>query len=207
MARYTESSCRLCRREGAKLFLKGDKCFSGKCAVLKRPTAPGQQKPGRKKVTEYGMQLREKQKTKRLYGLLENQFHRYYEMAERQRGITGENMLALLERRLDNVVYRMSIGVSHAQARQIVTHAHILVNGKCINIPSYLVKTGDVITIKENKKSIEMFKELKQMKTPNLPKWLDFNPEGLTGKVLAMPQREDSDQSIQEHLIVELYSK
>jgi small subunit ribosomal protein S4 len=208
MARYTESKCRLCRREGTKLFLKGDRCFSGKCAVLKRPTLPGQHGLGsRKKPTEYCMQLREKQKTKRLYGLAEKQFRNYYVLAERMRGITGENMLQLLERRLDNIVYRMGIGVSRAESRQIVTHGHITVNGKLLNIPSYLVKKGDVISIKENKRGKEMFKELKQMKKPNLPNWLDFSPEKLTGKVLDMPKREDMDLNIAEHMIVELYSK
>lgn len=209
MARYTESKCRLCRREGTKLFLKGDRCFTAKCAVLKRGTVPGQHgaNAARKKTTEYCAQLREKQKAKRLYGLVEKQFHRYYTEAERMRGITGENMLQLLERRLDNVVYRMGIGVSRAESRQIVTHGHITVNGKTLNIPSYLVKAGDVISIKENKREKEIFKELKQMKKPNLPQWLDFAPETLTGKVLAMPKREDLDFSIAEHMIVELYSK
>jgi small subunit ribosomal protein S4 len=208
MARYTESKCRLCRREGTKLFLKGDRCFSGKCAVLKRGTVPGQHGQAKqKKTTEYCAQLREKQKAKRLYGLLEKQFRSYYVEAERMKGITGENMLQLLERRLDNVVYRMGIGVSRAESRQIVSHGHVTVNGKCVNIPSYSVKKNDVIGIKENKRSLGMFKELKQMKKPNLPPWLDFAPEKLSGKVLDMPKREDMDLTIAEHMIVELYSK
>ena len=162
----------------------------------------------RKKVTEYGLQLREKQKTKRIYGLQEKQFHKYYEEAERLKGVTGANMLILLEERLDNVVYRMGIGVSRSQARQFVNHGLITVNGKRVTIPSYEIKVGDVISIKESKKEQPLFVELKQSKKPaNLPKWLDFDPAELTGKVLAKPTREDIDMSIQEHMIVELYSK
>ncbi len=207
MAKYTGPVCKLCRREGCKLYLKGDRCMSVNCALDKRPVAPGQHGAARKKVTPYSVQLREKQKAKRAYGLLEKQFHMYYEMAEKMRGVTGENMLILIERRLDNVVYRMSIGSSRAQARQLVNHGHITVNGHVVDIPSYLVKAGDVIAVKENKKEKPFFVELKNSKVANLPKWLVFDTETLSGKVEALPTREDVDLSIAEHMIVELYSK
>lgn len=206
MAKYTDADCRLCRREGCKLFLKGDRCISSKCAMEKRPVAPGQHGAGRKKVSDYGTQLREKQKVKRAYGVLEKQFRKYYEEAERMKGVTGTNMLSLLERRLDNVVYRMGIGDSRSESRQIVNHGHISVNGKRVNIPSYLVKVGDVIAVRENKKDLEMFKQLKGVKI-TMPKWLEFNSDELVGKINALPQREDIDLNIQEHLIVELYSR
>ncbi len=207
MARYTESKCRQCRREGAKLFLKGDKCYKGTCPFERRPVAPGQHGQRRKKVSEYGLQLREKQKTKRIYGVLEGQFHHYYEMADRQKGITGENMLVLLERRLDNVIFRMGVGASRNVARQLVTHAHFTVNGRTVNVPSFLVKAGDVIAVKETRRNNKYFTEIKQMKKGNMPKWVDFDPEKLEGKVLALPTREDIDSQIAEHMIVELYSK
>jgi small subunit ribosomal protein S4 len=207
MAKYTGADCRLCRREGEKLFLKGDRCFSGKCAILKRQYAPGVHGQRRKKPTPYSIQLREKQKTKRIYGLMEKQFHKYYEMAEKMRGITGENMLVLLERRLDNVVYRMGIGVSRAQARQIVNHGHITVNGKRVNIPSYLVKVGDEIAVKENKREKAFFVELKDSSFKNSLKWLEFDPKTLKGSIITLPSREDIDMNIAEHMIVELYSK
>lgn len=208
MARYTNADCRQCRREKCKLFLKGDRCYSEKCALTKRNKIPGQHADGRKKVTEYGLQLREKQKTKRIYGLQEKQFHKYYEQAERMRGVTGATMLILLEKRLDNVVYRLGIGVSRSQARQFVNHGLITVNGKRVTIPSYEVNVGDVIGIKENKADQPLFAELKQSKkSPNLPKWLEFEPATLTGKVIAEPTREDIDMDIKEHMIVELYSK
>lgn len=206
MAKYTSADCRLCRREGTKLFLKGDRCLSKKCAMEKRPVVPGQHGTGRKKVTEYGKQLREKQKVKRAYGILEKQMHGYYEEAERQNGITGETLLSLLERRLDNVVYRMGIGVSRSEARQIVNHGHICVNGKRVNIPAYQVKVGDVISVKENKRNLEMFKSLKDLKVI-MPKWLEFDANKLEGKILDLPKRDDIDLAIEEHLIVELYSK
>ena len=206
MAKYTESKCRLCRREGAKLFLKGERCFKGVCAFEKRPVAPGQHGMARKKVSEYGLQLREKQKCKRIYGVLEGQFRKYYEKADRMKGITGENMLSLLERRLDNVIFRMGIGSSRSQARQLVTHAHFTVNGKNVNIASYSVKVGDVIAVKENKRDLAMFKDLKDVKIV-MPKWLEFNTETLNGKINALPQRDDIDLNIHEHLIIELYSK
>lgn len=206
MARHICADCRECRREGCKLFLKGERCTTKKCAMERRPVAPGQHGTGRKKVTEYGSQLREKQKVKKYYGILEKQFHRYYDEAERMKGVTGENMLSLIERRLDNVVYRMGIGASRKECRQIVNHCQITVNGKTVNIPSYQVKVGDEIAVKENKRELEMFKALKGMKMV-MPKWLEFNADTLTGKVLALPTREDIDLSIKEHLIIELYSR
>ena len=208
MAKYTDSKCRLCRRESAKLFLKGDRCYKGTCAFEKRPVAPGVHAGMRKKVSEYGLQLREKQKTKRIYGVLEGQFREYYERADRMKGVTGENMLSLLERRLDNVVFRMGFAASRSQARQLVTHGHFTVNGKGVNIASYQVNAGDVVAVKENKKDNKYFTALKQLeKNASMPKWVDFDPETLTGKVLALPTREDIDSQIAEHMIVELYSK
>ena len=206
MAKYTAADCRLCRREGVKLFLKGERCLSKKCAMEKRPVVPGQHGQGRKKVTEYGRQLREKQKVKRAYGILEKQMRAYYEEAERVSGVTGETMLSLIERRLDNVVYRMGIGASRAEARQIVNHGHVCVNGRKVDIPSYQVKAGDTISIKENKRNIEMFKALKEVKVV-LPKWLEFDATKLEGKILDLPKRDDIDLNIEEHLIVEHYSR
>lgn len=206
MAKYTGADCRLCRREGCKLFLKGERCLSSKCAIERKAAAPGVHGAARKKPTEYSLQLREKQKVKRSYGLLEKQFKKYYNMAENMKGIVGENMLSLLERRLDNVVYRMGIGSSRAESRQIVNHGHITVNGKRVDIPSFLVSVDDVIAVRENKKELPMFKELKDMKIV-LPKWLEFNANSLTGKVVALPQRDDIDLNVKEHLIIELYSK
>lgn len=205
MAKNTSPDCKQCRREGMKLFLKGERCLT-KCAFDKRPVVPGQHGTARKKFSEYGMQLREKQKVRRAYGLLEKQFRIYYEKATRSKEGTGWALLKMLELRLDNVVYRMGIGSSRSESRQIVNHGHITVNGKKVNIPSYQVKVGDVIQIKENKQSLEMFKALKDAKV-NTPKWLEFNPATLTGKVLALPEREDIDMNIQEHLIVEFYSR
>lgn len=207
MAVYRDAKCKLCRREGAKLFLKGEKCYMEKCPFNKRPLPPGQHGAGRKKISEYGQQLREKQKTKRIYGVQEGQFHHYYEVADRMKGITGENMLSLLERRLDNVIFRMGIGVSRTQARQLVNHAHFTVNGRTVNVPSYSVKAGDIIAVKENRKNNKFFEQIKTMKVANMPKWLEFDPEKLVGKVLALPTREDVDSQIAEHMIVELYSK
>lgn len=206
MAKYTGADCKLCRREGCKLFLKGERCLSKKCAMERRAVAPGVHGAAKKKNSEYGLQLREKQKVKRAYGLLEKQFHKYYVEANRMKGVVGDNMLSLIERRLDNVVFRMGIGSSRAECRQIVNHGHITVNGKNVNIPSYQVKVGDVIAIKENKKNKEMFKELKDVKVV-MPKWLEFDAEKLSGKIIALPQRDDVDMNIQEHLIIELYSK
>ncbi len=208
MARYTGSVCRLCRREGTKLFLKGDRCYSEKCAVSKRHTPPGMHGQSRRKPSEYGIQLREKQKCRRAYGVLESQFRKYFDMASNMRGVTGENMLCLLERRLDNVIYRLGLGESRPMSRQIVMHGHVCVNGKKVDIPSYLIKVGDVITIKERSRDMDNLKALKEQGASKLvPKWLELDAENLTGKVVAMPQRDDIDLTIEEHLIVEYYSR
>ncbi|MDR0975562.1 MAG: 30S ribosomal protein S4 [Christensenellaceae bacterium] len=206
MARYTGPSCRQCRREGCKLFLKGERCQSAKCAITKRPVVPGQHGLLRKKDKDYGIQLREKQKVKRAYGIYEKQFHNIYLEAARMKGSTGDNLLSLLERRLDNVVFRMGIGCSRKEARQIVSHGHITVNGKRVNIPSYKVNVGDIVAIKENKKELEMFKVLKTQKLA-MQKWLEFSGAKLEGKILALPLRDDIDLNIQENLIIELYSR
>ena len=206
MARYTGAVCRLCRREGMKLFLKGDRCYGGKCAFERRSYAPGQHGQGRKKISDYGVQLREKQKAKRIYGLLENQFRRTYDRAEKLRGITGENLLKLLEMRLDNVVFRLGYGNSRTEARQLVTHGHFLVNGKKVDIPSYKVSVNDVISVCEKSRGSEKFKTFAE-NPKTLPKWLEANVEKFTGKVEAIPAREDIDVPVNETLIVELYSK
>lgn len=208
MARYTDASCKLCRREGQKLFLKGERCYSNKCAIARRPYAPGQHGSQRKKISEYGLQLREKQKAKRFYGVLEKQFRKYFEMANRMSGITGENLLQLLETRLDNVVYRLGFGTTRAEARQLVNHGHFEVNGKKVNIPSYSVKVGDVITVREKSRKSPRFKEILDVTGSKVvPNWLEADQENLQGKVVALPTREDIDLDVQEHLIVELYSK
>ena len=208
MARYTGSVCRLCRREGTKLFLKGDRCLSGKCAVEKRPTVPGQHGNGRKQVKEYGLQLREKQKAKRYYGVLEKQFAGYFEKAEKTEGVTGENLLSLLERRLDNVVYRIGLADSRKEARQLVTHGHFRLNGKKVNIPSMIVRAGDVITLREASRSSEKFKGLiESLDTRITPKWIELDKGQVVAKIAALPQRDDVDFPFEEHLIVELYSK
>ena len=208
MARYTGPVCRLCRREGAKLFLKRDRCYSQKCAFTLRPNAPGQHGAGRHgKMSEYGTQLREKQKVKRAYGILESQFRKYFDIAEKMKGKAGENLLQLLERRLDNVCFRLGIGDSRAQARQLVMHGHVLVNGRKVDIPSYLVNAGDTITVAQRSASQEYFKTLKEEGGKGVPKWLEFDVAELTGKVVAIPERDDIDLTIEEHLIVELYSK
>jgi len=208
MARYTGPVCRLCRREGAKLFLKGDKCYSQKCAFTLRQAPPGQHGMGRRaKISEYGTQLREKQKVKRAYGVLETQFHNYFVRASKMKGRPGENLLSLLERRLDNTCFRLGIGDSRAQARQLVMHGHVLVNGKKVDIPSYTVEEGDVITVAQRSASKEYFKTLREGAGQGTPKWLEFNAETLTGKVAALPDRDDIDLTIEEHLIVELYSR
>ena len=208
MARYTDSVCRLCRREGTKLFLKGERCMTGKCALDRRNTAPGQHGAANKKVREYGMHLREKQKVKKYYGMLETQFANLYAEAERKPGMTGENLLVLLERRLDNVVYRMGMADSRREARQMVLHAHFTLNGKKVNIPSISVKVGDVIAIKESSRDLVKVKELMEKLSSKLtPKWLEVNKENATAKVVALPEREDIDFEINEQLIVEFYSK
>lgn len=206
MARYTGATCRLCRREGMKLFLKGDRCYTDKCAFARRSYAPGQHGANKKKVSGYGVQLREKQKAKRIYGVLESQFRSYYEKAEKIKGITGENLLKLLELRLDNVAYRLGYGASRNEARQLVTHGHFLVNGKKVDIPSYKVSVNDVISICEKSRSSEKFKTFAE-NPKTLPKWLEGNVENFEGKVIAEPAREDIDVPVNETLIVELYSK
>ncbi|NLK67958.1 MAG: 30S ribosomal protein S4 [Clostridiaceae bacterium] len=208
MARYTGASCKQCRREGQKLFLKGERCYSNKCSVDKRPYAPGMHRQQRKKLSEYGVQLREKQKAKRFYGVLESQFRKYYEMAIRKKGVTGEILLQLLESRLDNVTHRMGFGTSRDESRQLVTHGHFLVNGKRVNIPSYLVKAGDVIEVSERSKKSPRFKEILEITGSKVvPKWLEVDQENMKGSVISLPDREDIDLPIEEHLIVEFYSK
>lgn len=207
MSKYTGADCRLCRREGCKLYLKGEKCNSPKCTLLTKYAPPGQHGKGRKKASGYSIQLREKQKTKRYYGLSEKQFLMYYTKATELRGITGENMLVLIERRLDNVVYRLGLGSSRAMARQIVNHGHITVNGQKVDIPSYLVKAGDIVAVKENKKDMTLWQGVKEVKNLSIVKWLEWDNTTLTGKVVSLPERADIDLEIKEHLIVELYSK
>ena len=208
MARYTGPACKLCRREGKKLYLKGERCTSGKCALERRNTAPGQHGAAKKKMGEYGMQLREKQTTRRYYGILERQFKNYYEEAARKEGMTGENLLILLERRLDNTVFRMGLAESHREARQLVLHAHFTLNGKKVNIPSILVKPGDVIAVKESSRDSAKIKALAEaLESKTAPKWLDVDKTNLQAKVVSFPAREDIDYDFNEQLIVELYSK
>ena len=208
MARYTGAVCRLCRREGQKLFLKGERCYTKKCALDRRAYAPGQHGQGRKKVSEYGKQLRTKQFARRYYGVLEGQFRRYFEKAEKMPGVTGENLLRLLESRLDNVAYRLGIGSSRAQARQLVLQGHVTVNGKKVNVPSYLVKLGQTVALKENSRQLDLIKGvLESTASRPVPQWLDLDRNTMTAKVVAMPNREDIDLPIEETLIVELYSK
>ena len=206
MSRYTEANCKLCRREGQKLFLKGDRCYSSKCAIERRNYAPGQHGQARKKQSEYGLQLREKQKAKRFYGMQETQFRNLFEKAAKKPGMTGENLLVLLETRLDNVVFRLGFASSRKEARQLVTHGHFTVNGKKADIPSMEVKAGDVIKVKEKSQSSPKFKEVKEMSI-TVPSWMSVDVEKLEGKVITLPKREDIDTPIAEHLIVELYSK
>ncbi len=206
MSRYTDANCRLCRREGQKLFLKGERCYSAKCAIEKRNYAPGQHGQNRKKMSDYGTQLREKQKAKRFYGMQETQFRNLFAKASRKQGKTGENLLILLETRLDNVVFRLGFAASRKEARQLVTHGHFTINGKKATIPSMEVKAGDVIAVKEKSKNSPKFKEIKEMSI-TVPVWMSVDTEKLEGKVVAMPRREDIDTPIAEHLIVELYSK
>ena len=207
MSRYTGPVCRLCRREGMKLYLKGDRCYSDRCAINKRNYAPGQHGQGRKKVTEYGMQLREKQKVRRFYGINESQMVKYFNMADNMKGITGDNLLKLLESRLDNVVYRMGFGASRAEARQLVTHGHFLLNGEKATIPSMMTSVGDVISVKGKSKNSEKIKELVENNNGNTVSWLNVDLEELKGTIIAEPTREDIDIPIEDHLIVELYSK
>lgn len=206
MARYTGAVCRQCRREGQKLFLKGERCYTGKCALERRAYAPGQHGQSRKKYSEYGLQLREKQKVRKFYGVLESQFAKYFEMAEKKAGVTGENLLAIVESRLDNVVYRLGFAMSRPEARQLVRHGHFTVNGKKVNIPSYLTNVGDVIAVKEDSLKSEKIKAVIEANDKRaIVKWLER--DGTTGKVVAVCEREDIDLAIEERLIVELYSK
>ena len=208
MARYTEAVCRLCRREDMKLYLKGDRCYTNKCAIDRRAYAPGQHGQRRHKQTEYGMQLREKQKAKRIYGVLESQFKKYYDMAVKKKGVTGNNLLQILETRLDNVVYRLGFAASRKEARQLVLHEHFTVNGKKVNIPSYLIEVGDVIQLKDKSKKSDKFKVVVESTSSKIvPKWLEVNVDKFEGKVIALPDREDIDLEIKDHLIVELYSR
>ncbi|HOC08636.1 MAG: 30S ribosomal protein S4 [Clostridiales bacterium] len=207
MARYTGPVCRLCRREGMKLYLKGDRCYSDKCAIDRRSYVPGQHGQGRKKVSGYGIQLREKQKAKRYYGVMESQFRKYFNMAERMKGVTGENLLSILESRLDNLVYRIGLAESRKEARQLVRHGHFLVNGKKVDIPSYLVKVGDVVEVKESSRSSEKFKGLVENNQRVAPDWLEVDMEKMRARVVGVPKKEHIDIPIEEHLIVELYSR
>jgi len=208
LARYTGPRCRLCRREGTKLFLKGDRCYSDKCAFERRSYAPGQHGQARIKVSDYGIRLREKQRVRRMYGIQEKQFRRYFDWADSQKGVTGTNLLVLLERRLDNVVYRLGFADSRAQARQLVTHRHFLVNGRMVNIPSYLVKVGDVIEVAEKSREILPIKVAQEaLARRGVPEWLELDAEKLKGTVKSFPERSHITMPIQEQLIVEFYSK
>ena len=208
MARYTGPVCRLCRREGMKLFLKGDKCYTRKCAIEKGRVTPGQHGLSRKKLTEYGTQLTEKQKTKRIYGMQEGQFRLTFKRAERQKGVVGENFLVLLERRLDNVVYRLGFANSRREARQLVTHNHYTLNGHKANIPSMLIKPGDIIRVKTKSGDSPKFREIRELAAgKTIPGWLELDADNMIGRMVAFPSREDIDIPVQEHLIVELYSR
>jgi len=207
VARYTEAKCRLCRREGIKLFLKGDRCSTEKCALERRQYAPGQHGQSRGKKSDYGIQLREKQKVRRTYGILERQFRIVFAKAVRMKGITGANMLQLLERRLDNVIYRCGFAASRAEARQFVLHRHILVNGRMVNVPSYVVKAGQTVTVKETSKTHGSLSVRVESPSREAPGWLEVDRKEMTAKVVALPAREDVDLPVQESLIVELYSK
>ena len=208
MARYTESVCRLCRRENLKLFLKGERCYTDKCAIERRNYPPGQHGQARPKFSAYSLQLREKQKVKRIYGLLENQFHRTFAEAARTKGITGETLLVLLERRLDSVAYRLGFASSRAEARSLVRHGHILVNGKKVNIPSYLVRAGDVVSVKEQSRQItRVLSALEGVQRRGVPEWAELDRETFSGRIKLLPTRSDITMPINEKLIVELYSK
>lgn len=208
MARYTDAVCKLCRREGIKLFLKGDRCHTTKCAIDKRGYAPGEHGQRRVKRSEYGLQLREKQKMKRIYGVLENQFRRYFQMATQQRGVTGENLVRLLEQRLDNVVHRLGFAPSRAAARLLTRHGHVQVNGRKMDIPSALVRVGDVVQVRPGSRDLLAVRQaLESAKKRPTPAWLELDPEGLKGTVRSLPTREDAALPVEEHLIVALYSK
>ena len=213
MARYTGPACRQCRREGKKLFLKGERCYSDKCALNRhaqagRPTVPGQHGASRKKISEYGLQLRAKQAAKRYYGVAENQFYKYFEVAERKEGVTGENLLRIAESRLDNIVYRLGFASSRKEARQLIGHGHFTVNGRKVDIPSYLCKAGDVIAVSEKARQSEKIKAVVEACGARpVPMWLECDKANMTGTISRLPNREDIDLDVEEHLIVELYSK
>ena len=209
MARYVGPVCRLCRREGMKLFLKGERCYTEKCAIEKRNLPPGQHGKLRKqKLQGYGLQLREKQKVKRIYGVLENQFRRYFEIADRTRGITGETLLQLLERRMDNVIYRLGLATSRAQARQLVRHGHFLVNGRKVDVPSYSVRQGDVVSVRQSSlENAAIAHAMEEVKGRGVPEWLSFDANEMSAKIGSIPTREQINLPVQEQLIVELYSK
>ncbi len=208
MARYREAVCRLCRREGVELYLKGDRCFTDKCAIKRRGYPPGQHGQRRPKHSDYGVQLREKQKARRIYGLLEKQFHNYFEKADRMKGKTGDNLLILLERRLDNVVYKLGFAVTRRESRQLVRHGHFLVGGRRVNIPSYLVRPGDIVEMRERSRKIGSVNDaLDAVVRKGIPSWLDLDRENFRGNVKVLPTRADITEPIQEQLIVELYSK
>lgn len=208
MARYREALCRICRREGEKLFLKGDRCYSEKCAVERRKYPPGQHGQGYRKLSDYGVQLREKQKVRKIYGLLERQFRRYFYEAERRKGITGEILLQLVESRLDNIVYRMGFAPNRRRARQLISHGHIVVTGKEINLPSYQVKEGDSVSVKDSSRDMpEIIDSLSKVEHRGIPAWVEVDSVNYTGKVLRIPSRDEIQLPIQEQLIVELYSK
>jgi len=208
MARYINAVCRLCRREGEKLFLKGTKCSTEKCAITKRNSAPGQHGLSRTKLSNYGLQLREKQKVKRMYGVLERQFRRYFKIASKSKGVTGKVLLQLLERRLDNVIFRLGFGVSRSQARQIARHNFIYINSKRVNIPSYLINKDDIIQVKAKERTQNKIREIMELtKDRDVPSWLELNAQELRARVVRLPEKEDIQQPIQEQLIVELYSK
>ena len=208
MARYTDSVCRLCRREGLKLFLTGERCYTDKCAIERRPYPPGEHGQGRVKFSNYGVQLREKQKVKRMYGLMEKQFRRYFHMAETARGITGEMLLLFLERRLDNMIYRMGFATSRSEARQLVRHGHFLVDGRKVDVPSYLLRPGQAVVVREKSRSITRIVEaLEQAERRGVPDWLEVQRDAFTARVKALPTRADLTMPINEKLVVELYSK
>ncbi len=207
MARYTGPVCRLCRREGVKLYLKGEKCFTDKCPVSRRAYPPGQHGLGRRKLSEYGVQLREKQKARRTYGIMEGQFSRYFERASKKKGVTGQVLLELLERRLDNVVYRMGLASSRAEARQLIRHGHFQVNRRRVDIPSFSVKPGDVVEVRETSRQKTRFKEMAQSPSRGIPGWLEVDAEALRGTMVRMPNREEIEAPVQEQLIVEYYSR
>ncbi|MCR4925031.1 MAG: 30S ribosomal protein S4 [Clostridiales bacterium] len=207
MARYTDAVCKLCRREGKKLFLKGDRCYTNKCSIERRSYAPGQHGQSRKKSSEYGLQLRAKQQARRFYGIQEGQFHKYFLMAERRSGVTGDNLLQICESRLDNVVYLLGWASSRTEGRQLVNHGHFLVNGEKVDIPSYLLKAGDVVSIKKKSLDSEKFKALLESSSRPVPQWLELDKENATGKIVNLPTRDQIETPVEEHLIVEFYSK